>query len=108
MFCLVTLVQIASSHSSTGFGIVFALLMNGITWVGRKYLNESSVNIIRSHQMELLADLSQDTQMLMTAKKSVKTGLVASAVVSSCINYSLFSTTTSDSNYIQGATLQLY
>ncbi len=26
-----------------GFGIVFALTMNGITWVSRKYLNESSV-----------------------------------------------------------------
>lgn len=49
-----------------GFGIAFALIMNLITWVSRKYLNES-----------------KDTNMLMTAKKSVKTGLVAAAVVSS-------------------------
>lgn len=49
-----------------GFGIVFALFMNLITYISRKYLHESS-----------------DTQMLMTAKKSVRTGLVASAVVSS-------------------------
>ncbi|KIV98703.1 uncharacterized protein PV09_09530 [Verruconis gallopava] len=49
-----------------GFGIVFALTMNLITWISRKYLHESS-----------------DTTMLMTAKKTVKTGLVASAVVSS-------------------------
>ncbi|KAI0143392.1 hypothetical protein BJ166DRAFT_629762 [Pestalotiopsis sp. NC0098] len=49
-----------------GFGIVFALTMNLITWVSRKYLHEST-----------------DTNMLMTAKKSVKSGLVAAAVVSS-------------------------
>ncbi|KAK3620248.1 hypothetical protein LTR56_023521 [Elasticomyces elasticus] len=49
-----------------GFGIVFALTMNLITWISRRYLHES-----------------KDTGMLMTAKKSVKTGLVASAVVSS-------------------------
>ncbi|RSL58102.1 hypothetical protein CEP53_006264 [Fusarium sp. AF-6] len=49
-----------------GFGIAFALIMNLITWISRKYLNES-----------------KDTNMLMTAKKSVKTGLVAAAVVSS-------------------------
>ncbi|KAF3025949.1 hypothetical protein E8E14_014964 [Neopestalotiopsis sp. 37M] len=49
-----------------GFGIVFALTMNIITWVSRKYLHEST-----------------DTNMLMTAKKSVKSGLVAAAVVSS-------------------------
>ncbi|KUJ16990.1 uncharacterized protein LY89DRAFT_646074 [Mollisia scopiformis] len=49
-----------------GFGVVFALTMNAITWLSRRYLHESN-----------------DTQMLMTAKKSVKTGLVASAVVSS-------------------------
>ncbi|KAI1869975.1 uncharacterized protein JN550_005565 [Neoarthrinium moseri] len=40
--------------------------MNVITWVSRRYLNESA-----------------DTNMLMTAKKSVKSGLVAAAVVSS-------------------------
>ncbi|KAH8681880.1 hypothetical protein BX600DRAFT_375571, partial [Xylariales sp. PMI_506] len=49
-----------------GFGIVFALTMNFITWVSRRYLHES-----------------RDTNMLMTAKKSVKSGLVAAAVVSS-------------------------
>ncbi|KAH9884263.1 hypothetical protein F4778DRAFT_787886 [Xylariomycetidae sp. FL2044] len=49
-----------------GFGVVFALTMNLITWISRRYLNES-----------------KDTNMLMTAKKSVKSGLVASAVVSS-------------------------
>ncbi|KAF8852415.1 hypothetical protein BDZ45DRAFT_749594 [Acephala macrosclerotiorum] len=48
-----------------GFGVVFALTMNAITWLSRRYLHGSN-----------------DTQMLMTAKKSVKTGLVASAVVS--------------------------
>ncbi len=58
---------LASSGIVLGFGVVFALTMNAITWLGRRYLHESS-----------------DTQMLMTAKKSVKTGLVASAVVSSC------------------------
>lgn len=55
-----------------GFGIVFALVMNAITWIGRRYLHESG-----------------DTEMLMTAKKSVKTGLVASAVVSSCKRFLL-------------------
>ncbi|KAF2763883.1 hypothetical protein EJ03DRAFT_283216 [Teratosphaeria nubilosa] len=49
-----------------GFGIAFALLMNTITWFSRRFLHESN-----------------DTHMLMTAKKSVKTGLVAAAVVSS-------------------------
>ncbi|KAK6081203.1 sodium symporter family protein [Seiridium cupressi] len=46
-----------------GFGIVFALTMNLITWVSRRLLHEST-----------------DTNMLMTAKKSVKSGLVAAAV----------------------------
>ena len=27
-----------------GFGIVFALSMNGITWMSRKYLHESDVS----------------------------------------------------------------
>ncbi|KAI0470771.1 hypothetical protein GGR56DRAFT_113735 [Xylariaceae sp. FL0804] len=49
-----------------GFGIVFALTMNLITWISRRYLQEST-----------------DANMLMTAKKSVKSGLVAAAVVSS-------------------------
>ncbi|KAI1336356.1 hypothetical protein F5Y15DRAFT_427058 [Xylariaceae sp. FL0016] len=49
-----------------GFGIVFALTMNLITWISRRYLNET-----------------KDTNTLMTAKKSVKSGLVAAAVVSS-------------------------
>ncbi|KAK5123208.1 hypothetical protein LTR85_003407 [Meristemomyces frigidus] len=49
-----------------GLGIVFAMFMNLITWVSRKYLHES-----------------KDAGMLMTAKKSVKTGLISAAVVSS-------------------------
>ncbi|KAL8280149.1 hypothetical protein RQP46_007479 [Phenoliferia psychrophenolica] len=49
-----------------GFGLAFAAVMNAISWVNKRYLGE---------------DL--DTGMLLTAKKSVKTGLVASAVVSS-------------------------
>ncbi|KAF2489325.1 hypothetical protein BU16DRAFT_575685 [Lophium mytilinum] len=49
-----------------GFGIVFALSMNAITWISRKYLHESA-----------------DANMQLTARKSVKSGLVASAVVSS-------------------------
>ncbi|KAF2805510.1 uncharacterized protein BDZ99DRAFT_539943 [Mytilinidion resinicola] len=49
-----------------GFGIVFALSMNTITWISRKYLHESA-----------------DTNMQLTARKNVKSGLVASAVVSS-------------------------
>ncbi|KAK5166530.1 uncharacterized protein LTR77_008073 [Saxophila tyrrhenica] len=49
-----------------GFGIVFALGMNLITWINRRFFQES-----------------KDTNMMMTAKKSVKTGLVAAAVVSS-------------------------
>jgi hypothetical protein len=27
-----------------GFGIAFALLMNGITWISRKYLHESDAS----------------------------------------------------------------
>ncbi|KAI9741291.1 MAG: hypothetical protein M1834_003008 [Cirrosporium novae-zelandiae] len=49
-----------------GFGLVFALIMNAITWISRRYLHEP-----------------KDTEMLMTAKKSMKTGFVAAAVVSS-------------------------
>lgn len=28
-----------------GFGIVFALTMNGITWISRNYLHESAVSL---------------------------------------------------------------
>lgn len=49
-----------------GVGFAFAVLMVGITKILSKYMNEN-----------------QDSEMLMTAKRSVKSGLVASAVVSS-------------------------
>ncbi|QDS76336.1 hypothetical protein FKW77_002734 [Venturia effusa] len=49
-----------------GFGIVFALIMNLITYISRRFLHESST-----------------ASMQLTAKKSVKTGLVSAAVVSS-------------------------
>ncbi|KAF2116966.1 hypothetical protein BDV96DRAFT_597921 [Lophiotrema nucula] len=49
-----------------GFGIVFALTMNLITWISRRFLDESA-----------------DANMQLTARNSVKTGLVAAAVVSS-------------------------
>lgn len=49
-----------------GFGAVFTLLMMGITWMLKRYLREV-----------------QTSEMFMTAQRSVKTGLVASAIVSS-------------------------
>lgn len=49
-----------------GVGFAFAVLMVGITHLLTKFFNEV-----------------QDSEMLMTAKRSIKTGLVASAVVSS-------------------------
>lgn len=49
-----------------GVGFAFAVLMVGITKLLTKYFNEN-----------------QDSEMLLTAKRSIKTGLVASAVVSS-------------------------
>lgn len=49
-----------------GVGFAFAVIMVGITKILSKYMNEL-----------------QDSEMLMTAKRSIKSGLVASAVVSS-------------------------
>ncbi|KAJ8651452.1 hypothetical protein O0I10_012995 [Lichtheimia ornata] len=49
-----------------GFGALFTLLMLGITWLLKRYLHEV-----------------QTSEMFMTAKRSVKTGLIASAIVSS-------------------------
>ncbi|EGV63817.1 hypothetical protein PSN45_004112 [Yamadazyma tenuis] len=49
-----------------GVGFAFAIIMVGITKILSKYMNEM-----------------QDSEMLMTAKRSIKSGLVASAVVSS-------------------------
>lgn len=49
-----------------GVGFAFAVLMVGITRLLTKFFNEV-----------------QDSEMLMTAKRSIKTGLIASAVVSS-------------------------
>ncbi|KZO97506.1 hypothetical protein CALVIDRAFT_549294 [Calocera viscosa TUFC12733] len=49
-----------------GVGAAFAVLMGGVSWVLSKFMLEV-----------------QDSEMLMTAKRSIKTGLVASAVVSS-------------------------
>lgn len=48
------------------FGALFTLLMLGITWLLKRYLHEV-----------------QTSEMFMTAKRSVKTGLIASAIVSS-------------------------
>ncbi|EJT97150.1 Na+/solute symporter [Dacryopinax primogenitus] len=49
-----------------GVGAAFAVLMGGVSWVLSKFMLEV-----------------QDSEMMMTAKRSIKTGLVASAVVSS-------------------------
>lgn len=49
-----------------GVGAAFALGMMGLSWLLSKYMNEV-----------------QDSEMLSTAKRSIKTGLIASAVVSS-------------------------
>ncbi len=49
-----------------GVGFAFAIVMCSVTWILSKYLAEV-----------------QDSEMLMTAKRSIKTGLTASAVVSS-------------------------
>lgn len=55
-----------SKLTPPGFGIIFALTMNLITYISRRFLHESSTS-----------------SMQLTAKKSVKTGLVSAAVVSS-------------------------
>lgn len=49
-----------------GVGALFAIGMSTVSWALSKYVNEV-----------------QDSEMFMTAKHSVKTGLTASAVVSS-------------------------
>ena len=49
-----------------GVGAAFAIGMSAISWALSRYMNEI-----------------QDSEMFMTAKHSVKTGLTASAVVSS-------------------------
>lgn len=49
-----------------GFGALFALIMTGITYLCKRYLHEV-----------------QTSEMYMTAQRTVKTGLVASAIVSS-------------------------
>ncbi|RCH88537.1 hypothetical protein CU097_000255, partial [Rhizopus azygosporus] len=49
-----------------GFGALFALIMTGITYLCKRYLKEV-----------------QTSEMYMTAQRTVKTGLVASAIVSS-------------------------
>ncbi|OBZ89005.1 putative urea active transporter 1 [Choanephora cucurbitarum] len=49
-----------------GFGALFALMMTGITYLCQRYLKEV-----------------QTSEMYMTAQRTVKTGLVASAIVSS-------------------------
>ncbi|GMF51591.1 unnamed protein product [[Candida] boidinii] len=49
-----------------GVGAAFAIGMMGLSWLLSKYMNEV-----------------QDSEMLSTAKRSIKTGLIASAVVSS-------------------------
>ncbi|KAH3666343.1 hypothetical protein OGAPHI_004532 [Ogataea philodendri] len=49
-----------------GVGAVFALVMGLVSWILTRYMNEV-----------------QDSEMLSTAKRSIKSGLIASAVVSS-------------------------
>ncbi len=49
-----------------GVGAIFAIGMSAVSWALSRYMNEV-----------------QDSEMFMTAKHSVKTGLTASAVVSS-------------------------
>lgn len=71
-----------------GVGAAFALIMGTISWLLAIYMNEV-----------------QDSEMLSTAKRSIKTGLIASAVVSSWTIGStlLLSCTTTYSLGISGA-----
>lgn len=63
-------IQIFSSGMGYGYiigvGFAFAFVMCSVSWILKKYFSEV-----------------QDSEMLMTAKRSIKTGLTASAVVSS-------------------------
>jgi hypothetical protein len=43
--------QAENSHPlNTGFGIVFAMTMNLITWISRRFLNESQVSALQCYR----------------------------------------------------------